>query len=170
MPVSCVTPTLSLIWQYWDPHKNTPFFSLIFPTFPSLYLSWACHYWALRWGFLEALHSAQRSQENLEPHWSLYLCLMLLIIFVARPRKAASLETQEHHCDWSHTHRVEVTCDHRTVTVQKRKLQYKCSENPSPGWVLTKAKRSFWFLLWGSYAHLSQIKNKRNMNTFITVL
>lgn len=35
------------------PSTEYSFISIIPPTFPSLHLSWAHHYWALRWGFLE---------------------------------------------------------------------------------------------------------------------
>lgn len=46
----------------WDSPQNTPSFLLSPPTFWSLHLSWAHHYWALNWGFLET------SSRYLAPH------------------------------------------------------------------------------------------------------
>lgn len=96
---------------------------------------------------------------------------MLLTIFAGRPRKGVSLETHGHGWDSSHSHTQGVShmwsqdCLH-----SKEEAAVAVFRKPILGSVLTKAKRSLGFLLWGGYAHLNQMKNKRNMNMFPTVL
>lgn len=164
--MSCVTPntvthlaTLKLLM------KKTHLFLLAHHhhQFPSLHLSWAHYYWVLTQGFLETSSQYLAPRHLIRKTWdttgSWTCCLMLLIIFVVRPRKAVSPEIP--CCEWSHSDAQGVShmWSQDCLPCKRGSCCGSCCKNSSSGSVLTKAKRSFWFLLRGSYAHLSQIQN-----------
>lgn len=81
----------------WVPPTEYSFFSMIPPTFRSLHLSWAHHYWALNGGFLET-SSRYLTPRPVEPGkfaTPLNVCFRVMDNFVVRPRKAVSFESQE---------------------------------------------------------------------------
>lgn len=81
-------------------------FSMIPPTFRSLHLSWAHHYWALNGGFLET-SSKYLTPRPVEPGkfaTPLNICFRAMDNFGVRPRKAYHLRARKYRCDWSHSH------------------------------------------------------------------